>query len=67
MGIGDQEQVVGLEIAVHHVAGVRGGQGLGHLAAPVDGVLELERAAAKRLGERLALEVLHDDVGRAVR
>ena len=65
MRVGNQKQVVGLEVAVHHVASVGRGQGLGHLAAPVDGVVDPHGAPAEHLGQRLTLQVLHHDVGRA--
>jgi hypothetical protein len=66
MRIGDEKEIVGLEIAVHHVAGMGCGEGFRGLAPPVDSVVDGQRPARQYLLERLALEVLHHDVWRAV-
>ncbi len=62
----DEEDVVGLQIAVDDAAPVRGGQGRGDLGRDVEHLVGRHRAAADPIGEGLALQVLHHEVGGAV-
>ena len=60
------EDVLGLEIAVHNSALVRGGEAARDLRCVVDGLTLRERRAPQLLAQRLAFEQLGDDEGRAV-
>ncbi len=61
-----QEQVLGLEIAVHDAAGVGGGQRLGDGDANLDGLARGEGSAAQTLAKGLPIEELRHDVRLAV-
>ena len=64
--IGHQEDVVGLEIAMDDALGVRGGQRAGDLPRDRERRRPAKPAARRPPRQRLALEVLHDDVRRAL-
>ena len=61
-----QEQVLGLEIAVDDALLVCGRQTARDLDAVLDGLARAERARRHPVAQRLALQQLRDDVGRAV-
>jgi hypothetical protein len=65
---GDDEEVVGLEVAVEHLEVVGAREARGELEPEVDGATNLQGpAVAPQDGlERLAFEVLHHQEGRAV-
>ena len=64
LGVGREQHVGRLEVAVHDAGGVRG------VEAPAEPLRDLERAldrhrpAPDEVGQRLAAHVLHDDEGR---
>ena len=60
------EDVVRLQVAVDDALLVRGGQAPGDLAGVVDGLPMRQRRGADARAQRIALEQLGDDVGRAV-
>ena len=60
------EDVRGLDVAVHDAAGVGGLEGIGDLRAEIEQRLELERARPEPVPQRLALEQLHRDEGLAL-
>ena len=62
----DQEDVVGLEIAMNEPERMGFGQGLADLDGDPDGAPGRDRAAAKDRGEGRTDEQLHDHVGAAV-
>jgi hypothetical protein len=64
--LGDQEDVLRLQIAVDDVLAVRRGHRGSHLADDGQHVLERHGAVLDALRERLALQVLEDEVRRAV-
>jgi len=66
--IGHEHHVLRLQIAVDDVLGVCSGERIGDLQVQVDhlGGRQLAAAALDALGQRLALEVLHDNVGSTV-
>ena len=57
----DEEQIAGLQVAVHHPAAVRALQQLGHLADQQHRLAVAETASQKPFAELLAVEPLHDD------
>ena len=64
LDVGGEEDVVRLEIAMNDVRGVRLRERARGLADHLGGLVGRERPPAnERLGERLALEILHHDVG----
>jgi hypothetical protein len=64
--LGGDEQVLGLEVAVDDPLLVRCGQAVRHLDRVVDRLADRQRARAKAIAERFALEQLRDDEGGAV-
>jgi len=60
------EDVVGLEVAMHDADRVRRGERREHLAHDLDQAAERHRARLRDRGERLALDVLHHDERPAV-
>ena len=58
----DQEDVGGLDVAVHQAGAVRGVQGTGHLRADLDGLRHGHGPTRQPLGQRLALQQLHHQV-----
>ena len=64
--VAGEEEVLGLQIAVHDPALVRDGEGARDLERPLPGLARRERARAQALAQGLPLEQLGDDVGRAV-
>ena len=58
--------VAGLQIAVHDAAAVRRAERVRHLRGERERVADRERAAVERPGQRLPLDILHDDVAAAV-
>jgi hypothetical protein len=63
---GGDHHVARLDVAVHDVAGVGGGQRGGHLGADQRGGAPRQRAAVQDLGERPAVDQLHHHVRQAV-
>jgi hypothetical protein len=67
LGVGDQEDIVGLEIAVQDAGGVGGSHCAGDLADHAQRVGHGQRTVALEPGRQVgALEQLHDQVGGAV-
>ena len=64
--VGGDEQVLGLEIAVHDAAAVRRRQAAGDLLGVGQRLAQRQRAVGQRRSQRLAVEQLGDDVGLAV-
>ena len=65
-GLLEQHDVVGLEVAMDHADGVRGIERERDLVRDVQRAVQLDRAfLLDQILERLALEVLHDEVDRA--
>src|SRR5690606_17187962 len=65
--VGRDEQVAGLDVAVHQTGGVRGLQRGGRLRDDVEGLVGAQGAVAlEDRGERLTGDELHDEVGAAV-
>ena len=63
----DEEDVLGLEIAVDDAGGVRGGQRAADLDRDLAGPVRVEAALVRQhVGEIDPVEVLHDEVGAAV-
>ena len=56
-----QENVCGLDVAMHDALRVRGVKGVGDLDAEIDNLVDLERAAGDAIVEVLALHPLHHD------
>ena len=68
VGLTGDEDVVGLEIAVHDAEVMRGVQAVGDLAGELGRAARLERPlTAHERGERLPLHVLHRQIQRPVR
>ena len=67
-GLGDEEHVAGLDVAVNDAVLVRAGEGLADLGDDRHHLLPGDRAglAVDPLAEGLALEQLHDEVDEAV-
>ncbi len=61
-----EQDVAGLDVAVHDPAPVDVAEGVGQGGAERDHVAERQRAAADPLGEGVALDELHDEVGAPV-
>jgi hypothetical protein len=59
-------RIVGASSAAADAARVRGREGIGNLRLDVDAGFEGKRTAANAIGQRFALEILHDDERRAV-
>ncbi len=66
MAIARDEQILGLEIAVHDAAGVRGREPARDLNRIVDGPANGQRSVRQFVAERPAFEQFVDDKGRAV-
>jgi hypothetical protein len=66
LGVGDQEQALGLEVAVGDAGGVGGVQHVRDLAAEPAALLRIEPAGGEAGGEALALEQLGHEVRVAV-
>jgi hypothetical protein len=64
--VGD-EDVGGLQIAVHHALLVRRGEALGHLRGQLEAPLQAERAGCQQIGQPLASHQLHGDEGHPLR
>ena len=62
MALGGDEHVVGLEIAMDDADRVRGRERREHFARDLDEATERQRSRTQRVGERTALDELHDDV-----
>ena len=62
--LGDDD-VAGLQVAMDHALGVRGGQRIDDLHRITQGLIERQRTSFDDLRERLALDVLHHQVIRA--
>src|SRR5262249_18248638 len=60
---GGDDDVERLEVAMNDAALVRRGERVGDLGTQRQRRLRLEEAVRQLLGERLPLEILHDDVG----
>ena len=60
--VGRQEDVVGLQVAVHDAAGMRGGEPGGELQRQADGLALADRAAPEARPQRLPVEQLGDEV-----
>jgi hypothetical protein len=60
---GDQHHVLGLEIAVDQAAGVEGVDRVGELAEQLERLLDRQRAARDPRRQRLAVKLLHREVG----
>ena len=58
---GGQHDVVGLDVAMHHAAGVGGGKGAGDGGSKREHPPDRQWTEGERLTQRLALHVLHDD------
>src|SRR5262245_27384252 len=68
--IGSEAQIGGLQIAMDDALLVSGSQRKGNVVADAERVGKRQRTAAKPVGQRLALDVFHDDArgrGRGVR
>jgi hypothetical protein len=61
-----QHDVAGLEIPVHDAGLVRGGEGIRDLNRNLKRLVEWQGALHQAVRQRLALQVLHDEVRRAV-
>ena len=61
--VGVEQHVAGLDVAVHDAVAVHVGQRVAEGRAEGDDVAERERTAADAVGEGLALDELHDEVG----
>ena len=63
LAVAGQEEVVGLEVAVHDAAGVRGGEPGRDLRGDLERLARRQRAADQALAQRLAVEQLHRGEG----
>ena len=64
VAVGRDHDVVGLDVAVDDVRAVGVAQALGDLQGDLDRAQEVELLAGDQLADGLALDELHDDVGR---
>ena len=61
--VAGEEEVVGLEVAMHDAAGVRGGESRRHLRGDLEGLARRQRPGDQALAQGLALEELHRGEG----
>jgi hypothetical protein len=64
--VGVEHDVGWFEVAVGDVAAVRVGERVGELLSDRDGLVDVDRAVGKQVGEGGAVDELEDEVGDAV-
>ncbi len=62
----DEEDVLGLDVAVDDPAGVRGGERLHQVTREAQDLLDGQRAGGQPVGERLPFDEVHDVIGKPV-